>query len=108
MILKALFCRLVREIIEDLVGPGRGFRIQSLAINTLQEAIESAIIIKLEYKFLVLFILIFILIYIIVSNLAAIHAKRVTLQQKDMQLVRRMRQGLVGHGWAGNISAPGI
>lgn len=108
MIPKAPFRRLIREIIEDLVGPGRGFRIQNLAVNALQEAAESAIVIELECKFLVLFILILLLIYMIVSNLAAIHAKRVTIQQKDMLLVRRMRQGIVGYGWAGNTSKSGI
>jgi histone H3/H4 len=31
-----------------------------------------------------------------VTNLAAIHAKRVTIQQKDMQLVQSMRLGMLG------------
>ena len=63
LIPRAPFRRLVREIIEGLVGAGRGFRIQNLAVNALQEAAESAIVIELECKFLILFILIFILIY---------------------------------------------
>ena len=34
--------------------------------------------------------------------LAAIHAKRVTIQNKDMLLVRSMRNGLVGYHHVGN------
>ena len=33
---------------------------------------------------------------LIVANLAAIHAKRVTIQPKDMALVRTMREGILG------------
>jgi len=36
-----------------------------------------------------------------VTNLAAIHAKRVTIQQKDMQLVQSMRSGLLGYSKPG-------
>jgi histone H3/H4 len=37
-----------------------------------------------------------------VANLAAIHAKRVTIQQKDMQLVQKMRKGMTGFKYPGN------
>ena len=39
-----------------------------------------------------------ILIHILtVANLATIHSKRVTLQKRDMALVRSMRSGILGH-----------
>ena len=39
-----------------------------------------------------------ILIHILtVANLAAIHSKRMTLQKRDMALVRSMRSGILGH-----------
>ena len=34
---------------------------------------------------------------IIVANLAAIHAKHVTLQKRDMAFIRSMRAGILGH-----------
>ena len=42
----------------------------------------------------------------IVAHLATIHAKRVTLQQKDMKLVRSMREIMTGYAWAGNTHQP--
>jgi histone H3/H4 len=38
-----------------------------------------------------------------VTNLAAIHAKRVTIQAKDMQLVRRMRLHMTGYEYPGKL-----
>jgi len=40
---------------------------------------------------------------ILAANLCAIHAKRVTLMQKDMQLVRDIRGHIVGYKWAGGM-----
>jgi histone H3/H4 len=37
-----------------------------------------------------------------VALLQAIHAKRVTIQAKDMIIVRRMRLHMMGYSWAGN------
>ncbi|KAI5953322.1 CSE4 [Candida jiufengensis] len=78
LIRKLPFARLVREISLEFVGPEYGLRWQSNAILALQEASESFLIHLLED-----------------TNLCAIHAKRVTIMQKDMQLARRLR----GQDW---------
>ena len=78
LIRKLPFARLVREISLDFVGPSYGLRWQSNAILALQEALESFLIHLLED-----------------TNLCAIHAKRVTIMQKDIQLARRIR----GQSW---------
>ena len=49
-------------------------RFQSSALNALQEATEAFLVALFED-----------------TNLAAIHAKRVTIFPKDMQLARRVR-----------------
>ena len=41
-------------------------------------------------------IIIAILIYIIVANMAAIHAKRVTIQKKDMEFIHNICQMMTG------------
>jgi|SRR6056300_513343 histone H3 len=69
---KAPFQRLVREIMQDLKKSD--LRCQSTAILALQEASESYLISMFED-----------------ANLCAIHAKRVTLMPKDIQLARRIR-----------------
>ncbi|KAH8650263.1 histone-fold-containing protein [Tricladium varicosporioides] len=79
LIKKAPFARLVREIIID-VGCRPDYRIQASALDALQEATEAFLTTEFE-----------------LTNLAAIHAKRVTIQQKDMKLVQRMRRGLMGY-----------
>ena len=58
---------------------GREFRWQSQAIQALQEAAETFIVYLFED-----------------AQLCAVHAKRVTIMQKDIQLARRIR-GI----WAG-------
>ncbi|GAA6042604.1 hypothetical protein JCM8097_003153 [Rhodosporidiobolus ruineniae] len=73
------FARLVREIAneffeEDEHGQAVGLRWQSSALLALQEATEAYLIHLFED-----------------SNLCALHAKRVTIMQRDMQLVRRIR-----------------
>ncbi|CAK9437897.1 uncharacterized protein LODBEIA_P22750 [Lodderomyces beijingensis] len=75
---KLPFARLVREISMDFVGPNYGLRWQSSAILALQESAESFLVQLLED-----------------TNLCALHAKRVTIMQKDMQLARRLR----GRDW---------
>ena len=73
LIRKAPFLRLVREVLEsDLNKPG--FRLQSTATLALQEASEAYLVGLFED-----------------ANLCAIHAKRVTLMPKDIQLARRIR-----------------
>ena len=78
LIRKLPFQRLVREIAGDVdVCPGHligKLRFQSAAVNALQEASEAYLVGLFED-----------------SNLCAIHAKRVTIMPKDIQLVRKIR-----------------
>ncbi|KAH0609813.1 uncharacterized protein H6S33_012359 [Morchella sextelata] len=88
---KLPFARLVREIAQDytnaahLGGLGGGgvdyLRWQSTAIQALQEAAEAYLVHLFED-----------------TNLLAIHAKRVTIMQKDIQLARRIRGAWGGLG----------
>ena len=71
LIRKLPFQRLVREIAQDLHP---GLRFQSSAIGALQEASEAYLVGLFED-----------------TNLCAIHAKRVTIMPKDIQLARRIR-----------------
>ncbi len=71
LIRKAPFQRLVREIAQDL---GTDARFQSTAVQALQEAAELYLVGLFED-----------------TNLCAIHAKRVTIMPKDIQLARRIR-----------------
>jgi histone H3 len=71
LIRKAPFQRLVREIAQDLKSD---LRFQSTAVLALQEAAEAYLIGLYED-----------------ANLCAIHAKRVTIMPKDIQLARRIR-----------------
>ena len=71
LIKKAPFARLVREITQDFK---QDLRFQSLAIGALQEATEAYLIRLFQDM-----------------NLCAIHAKRVTIMPKDIQLARRIR-----------------
>ena len=74
LIRKLPFQRLVREIVQDKQSFPTGLRFQSAAMGALQEAAEAYLVGLFED-----------------TNLAAIHAKRVTIQPKDMQLARRIR-----------------
>jgi histone H3 len=71
LIRKAAFQRLVREVAQDFKAD---LRFQSSAILALQEAAEAYLVSLFED-----------------TNLCAIHAKRVTILPKDMQLARRIR-----------------
>ncbi|KZP16379.1 histone H3 [Athelia psychrophila] len=71
LIRKLPFQRLVREIAQDFKTD---LRFQSSAVMALQEASEAYLVSLFED-----------------TNLAAIHAKRVTIQPKDMALARRLR-----------------
>ena len=70
LIKKAPFARLVREITQDFK---QDLRFQSSAVGALQEAAEAYLIRLFED-----------------TNLCAIHAKRVTIMPKDIQLARRI------------------
>ena len=65
------FQRLVREIAQDYKWD---LRFQATAVMALQEAAEAYLVHLFED-----------------TNLCALHAKRVTIQTKDMQLARRIR-----------------
>jgi histone H3/H4 len=67
------FQRLVREIAQDFIVE-KDFRFQSAALNALQEACEAYIVGLFED-----------------TNLCAVHAKRVTIMPRDVQLARRIR-----------------
>ena len=71
LIRKLPFQRVVREIATEFKAE---LRFQSQAILALQEATEAYIVSLFED-----------------TNLCAIHAKRVTIMPKDMQLARRIR-----------------
>ena len=71
LIRKLPFNRLVREITQDFKT---NLRFQAQAIGALQEAAEAYLIGLFED-----------------TNLCAIHAKRVTIMPKDIQLARRIR-----------------
>merc|ERR1711972_907837 len=71
LIRKLPFQRLIRELSQDLRTE---LRFQSQAVLALQEAAEAYLVGLFED-----------------TNLCAIHAKRVTIMPKDMQLARRLR-----------------
>lgn len=71
LIRKLPFQRLVREIAQDFMSD---LRFQASAIAALQEASEAYLVGLFED-----------------TNLCAIHAKRVTIMPKDLQLARRIR-----------------
>lgn len=77
LIPKAPFARLVREILEDVAAELHGefqYRIQGSALAALQESTEAYMYGIMED-----------------ANLCAIHGKRITLMQKDLQLARKIR-----------------
>ena len=97
LIPKLSFSRLVREIAQEISAD---LRFQSGALEALQEAMEAFLVNEFERKSKIYQLPIFTLILILiltVANLAAIHDKRITLQRRDMALVRSMRAGILGH-----------
>ncbi|XP_051852625.1 uncharacterized protein LOC127561416 [Antechinus flavipes] len=76
LVRKLPFQRLVREIAQDFKTD---LRFQSSAVMALQEASEAYLVGLFED-----------------TNLCAIHAKRVTIMPKDIQLARRIRGERVG------------
>jgi histone H3 len=71
LIRKLPFQRLVQEVAKDM---GKDLRFQSHAIHALQEASEAYLTKLFED-----------------TNLCALHANRVTIYPKDVQLARRIR-----------------
>jgi histone H3 len=86
---KLPFQRLVREIAQSFKPD---LRFQSSAIGALQESSEAFLVGFFEGKYYpyIYFVILFKTNYSIATNLCAIHAKRVTIQGKDMQLVKWM------------------
>jgi histone H3/H4 len=74
LIPKLPFARLVRELVGIYHSNPNRFRFQIEALLALQTATESYIVSLLED-----------------ANLAALHAKRITVFPKDIQLARRIR-----------------
>jgi histone H3 len=73
---KLPFQRLVREIAQEFKIKGeKAERFQGSAVLALQEVAEAYLVTLFED-----------------TNLCAIHAKRVTIMPKDIQLTRRIRQ----------------
>jgi len=72
LIPKSSFVRLVKEIVQKEKGD---LRIQASAVLALQEAAEMFVVNMFEY-----------------SNYCAIHGNRVTVQAKDIQLVKKIRE----------------
>ncbi|XP_063579915.1 uncharacterized protein LOC100449918 [Pongo abelii] len=88
LIRKLPFQRLVREIAQDFKTD---LRFQSSAVMALQEASEAYLVGLFED-----------------TNLCAIHAKRVTIMPKDIQLARRIRgERLAYPDWPGCGRFPG-
>ncbi|XP_037591302.1 histone H3-like centromeric protein CSE4 [Cebus imitator] len=79
LIRKLPFQRLVREIAQDFKTD---LRFQSSAVMALQEACEAYLVGLFED-----------------TNLCAIHAKRVTIMPKDIQLARRIRGERAARNW---------
>ena len=71
LIRRAPFARTCKEILQSY---GTQYRMQGFALEAIQEAAEARLIHLFED-----------------TNLCAIHAKRVTIMTKDMQLARRIR-----------------
>ncbi|ODN79923.1 hypothetical protein L202_03810 [Cryptococcus amylolentus CBS 6039] len=82
LIAKLPFSRVVREVAMDVASAdATELRWQSSAIMALQEAAEAFLVHLFED-----------------ANLCAIHAKRVTIMQKDIHLARRIRGQWAGLG----------
>ena len=75
LIRRAPFDRLVRELVQDLWYGGHELRVSPAAVMALQEAAEMYLVLLFED-----------------TNLCTIHAKRVTIMPKDIQLVWRIHR----------------
>ncbi|GMT33066.1 hypothetical protein PFISCL1PPCAC_24363, partial [Pristionchus fissidentatus] len=75
LIPKMPFRRVVRQIMEKFNTGGDPLRIQSVAVEALQEAAEMYLVGVFDD-----------------ANMAALHAKRVTVMPRDLDLIRRIRR----------------
>lgn len=78
LVSKLPFSRIVREIIQGLSKHAQTFRFTRTALLALQEAFEAFIVTTFED-----------------ANMCAAHAKRVTLFEKDIDLVSKLNK----KGW---------
>ncbi|KAH8672898.1 histone H3.3, partial [Tricladium varicosporioides] len=85
LIPKVLFQRLVIEIIYKATIEV-SFRIQRTALEALQEYAESILVTEFE-----------------LTNLAAIYAKHITIQQKDIHLVQAIRLNITSYKFPGQL-----
>lgn len=70
---------------------GDDMRWKSEAIGALQEAAEAFLVHLFEGKFSEIIALVVIILIDLDTQLCAIHAKRITIMSKDLQLARRLR-----------------
>jgi histone H3-like centromeric protein A len=77
--------------VHGFVGQPGGLRWQSTALEALQEAAEAYLVHLFEDTYDAPFRS-----FAQIRNLCAIHAKRVTIMQRDMHLARRLRYGTIG------------
>ena len=93
LISAAPFGRVVRDVALQLKP---NLRFQRSAVLALQESAGSVRINELASKFRVIISYVSANNIIIMANLAAIHAKRVTIQQKDMELIKSLQVMMTG------------
>jgi histone H3/H4 len=77
------------EFVHGFVGQPGGLRWQSMALQAIQEAAEAYLVHLFEDTYVYVD-------YTECRNLCAIHAKRVTIMQRDIHLARRLRNGTTG------------
>lgn len=73
---KGPFVRLVREVVKEYTSNDKGIRFTKQSLIALQTAVEAEMIRLLGY-----------------TNEAAIHAKRVTIQPKDLKFAKKLLNG---------------
>lgn len=100
----------MRELVEGIKkqDPNASFRIQASALEALHEATEAYVIAFLFSKLTCIISEHYLSEMLIFqdSNLLAIHAKRVTIQQKDMMLCKQLMSNF-GVGPSPNSYASG-
>jgi histone H3 len=94
LIPRTQFGGFVREIVSGIES-FKEYEFQASAIGALQAAAEAHLVRMFEGKFYScpLSIPIFNLLIVLAANLCAIHGKRVTVQEKDITLVRKLCNG---------------
>jgi len=79
------------EYVHGIYGQSGGLRWQSTALQAIQEAAEAYLVHLFEDTYHS-----YVFNADLSRNLCAIHAKRVTIMQRDMHLARRLRYGTIG------------